>query len=102
MIFSTLDLKDEFFQAVDKDSIKFSAFIVPDSQYEFLKVPFGLCNSPAVFQRYIREIFRDLIADDTVASYLNDLIISAKTKEKNLRQLEKVLKVAKEYALRGS
>jgi len=43
------------------------AFIVPDGQYEFLRAPFGLCNSPAVFQRYINAIFhmRAIISKNT-------------------------------------
>lgn len=99
-VFSTLDLKDGFFHvAVDDDSVRFTSFIVPDGQYEFLKVPFGLCNSPAVFQRHIRAVFRDLIADGTVSSYLDDLIVAAKTDEENLRKLEKVLQIASEYGL---
>lgn len=51
-IFTTLDLKNGFFHVdVDEDSRKFTAFIIPDGQYEFLKIPFGLCNS---------SFFRDL------------------------------------------
>lgn len=48
--FSTLDLRNGFFHVpIDKNSQKYTAFIVPDGHYEFLKVPFGLCNSPSVF-----------------------------------------------------
>jgi len=60
-IFSSLDLKNGFFHVpVNKDSQKYTAFVTHDGQYQFRKVPFGLCNSPAVFQRYINEIFSDL------------------------------------------
>jgi len=58
MYFSMLDLKDGFFYVpISEESRKYTAFIVPDGQYEFLRAPFGLCNSPAVFQRYINAIF---------------------------------------------
>ena len=53
--FSTLDLKNGFFHVpVEKESRKYTAFIVPDGHYEFRKVPFGLCNSPSIFQRLNR------------------------------------------------
>lgn len=39
-VFTTLDLKKGFFHvAVDEDSRKYTSFIIPDGQYEFLKVP---------------------------------------------------------------
>lgn len=60
-VFSTLDLTNGFFHVrMDESSRKYTAFIVPDGHYEFLRVPFGLCNSPAVFQRFVNAIFRDL------------------------------------------
>lgn len=50
-VFSTLELKNGFFHVrMDDASVKYTAFIVPDGQFEFLRVPFGLCNSPSVFQ----------------------------------------------------
>lgn len=55
-------MKSAFNQVrMHEDSIKYTSFVTPLGQYEFLKIPFGLKNSPAVFQRYIHEIFRDLI-----------------------------------------
>lgn len=61
-ICSTLDLKNGFFHVpIDPSSIKYTAFIVPDGQFKFLRVPFGLCNSPSVFQRYVNAIFPDAI-----------------------------------------
>ncbi|GFX84647.1 retrovirus-related Pol polyprotein from transposon 412 [Trichonephila clavipes] len=42
-VYSTLDLRNGFFHVdVDKDCRKYTSFIVPDGQFEFNKVPFGL------------------------------------------------------------
>ncbi|GBM30936.1 Retrovirus-related Pol polyprotein from transposon 297 [Araneus ventricosus] len=50
-VFSTIDLKNAFFHVdVNKDSRKYTSFVTHEGQYQFLQAPFGLCNSPAVFQ----------------------------------------------------
>jgi len=49
-LFSTIDLKNGFFHInIEESSRKYTSFVTPSGQYEFLKCPFGLCNSPAVF-----------------------------------------------------
>jgi len=98
--FSTLDLKNGFFHVyMDEQSRKLTAFIVPDGHYEFLRVPFGLCNSPAVFQRFINEVFRDLIREKTVLAYMDDLIIPSIDCETGIRNLRTVLRTASEAGL---
>jgi len=72
---------DFFIFPVNKDSQKYTAFVTHDGQYQFRKVPFGLCNSPAVFQRYINEIFNDLTRKEIALPYIDDLIIPAENEE---------------------
>ncbi|CAK9834317.1 Transposon Tf2-9 polyprotein [Anthophora retusa] len=99
-IYSTLDLKNGFFHVeLSRDSRKYTSFIVPDGQYEFLKVPFGLCNSPSVFQRFINSIFRELIAKKIVLVYIDDIIIPSIDYESGLNSLKVVLRVASEAGL---
>ncbi|GBN25984.1 Retrovirus-related Pol polyprotein from transposon 297 [Araneus ventricosus] len=60
-VFSTIDLKNAFFHVdVNKDSRKYTSFVTHEGQYQFLKVPFGLCNSPAVFLKGIERVERVL------------------------------------------
>ncbi|XP_015596320.1 uncharacterized protein LOC107268244 [Cephus cinctus] len=99
-VFCTLDMKDGFFHVpIEESSIKYTAFVTPDGQFEFLRVLFGLCNSPAVFQRFVRAVFQRLINDGTVLAYLDDLIIPAKTEAECCEKLKKVLKQAEMYGL---
>ncbi|XP_072387370.1 uncharacterized protein [Diabrotica undecimpunctata] len=72
-IFSTIDLKNGFFHVpVEFSSTKYTSFVTPSGQFEFFKCPFGLCNSPEVFQRFIANIFRELTAQKYVIYYLDD------------------------------
>lgn len=99
-IFSTIDLKNGFFHVdVNKDSRKFTSFVTHEGQYQFLKVPFGLCNSPAVFQRYINTIFRPLVNEGIVLPYMDDIIILSSSLDEGVERLERVLKLASDYGL---
>lgn len=77
----------------------YTAFVTPDGQYEFLKVPFGLCNSPAVFQRYVNMVMEDLIRRNVVTVYMDNLIIVSKTEQENSEKLHEVLAVAEEHGM---
>lgn len=65
--------------------------------WNFWRVPFGLCNSPAVFQLHIRAIFKKLLDETKILSYLDDIMIPTKTEEENMAVLKEVLTVASEY-----
>lgn len=75
---------------VDEQSRKYTSFVVPNGQYEFMKVQFGLCNSPAVFQRFINSIFWPLLKENIVVVYMDDLIVPAKDEEENIVRLRQV------------
>lgn len=99
-MFTSLDLKNGFLHVrVHKDSQKYTSFVTPQGQYEFQKMPFGLCTAPSVFQRFINDIFSDLIIDGTLLVYLDDIIIPSNTEEEGIRKLEKVLERGEEFGL---
>ncbi|GFX77879.1 retrovirus-related Pol polyprotein from transposon 17.6 [Trichonephila clavipes] len=99
-VYSTLDLRNGSFHVdVDEDCRKYTSFIVPDGQFEFNKVPFGLSTSPGVFQHYVSSIFRDLARKGIVISYLDDLVIPAKNEQEGLEKLQIIFEVAKKYGL---
>ncbi|XP_046144395.1 uncharacterized protein K02A2.6-like [Osmia bicornis bicornis] len=89
--FTTLDLKDGFFHiSMHPDSIKYTSFVTPLGQYEYLKMPFGLKGAPLKFQRYVTKIFKDLIDTGDVSVYLDDFLIATTTIEYHLKILKKV------------
>lgn len=70
-----MDLKSGFYQVkLEKDSVKYTSFVVPNGQYEFLRLPFGLKNGPAIFQRFIAGIFRDFLDRNKIVIYMDDIV----------------------------
>lgn len=60
--------------AMAPDSIQYTSFVVPNGQYEYTRMPFGLKNAPAVFQRYICEIFADFLSSGQISVYIDDIV----------------------------
>ena len=83
-VFTTLDLKNGFFHVdIHEESVRYTSFVVPDGQYEFTKVPFGLSNSPSVFTRYVNSIFHELKREGMLQTCMDDIIITAKNEQEN-------------------
>ncbi|GFT43635.1 retrovirus-related Pol polyprotein from transposon 17.6 [Trichonephila clavipes] len=87
---STIDLQSGYHQVkvadVDQDK---TAFVCPFGTYRYLRMPFGLRNAPATFQRLIDK-FRSGLKDVFALSYLDDTIVLSETFGKHLEDLEKV------------
>lgn len=99
-VFSTIDLKNGYFHVpLDESSRKYTSFVTPEGQYEFLRVPFGLCNSPVVFSKYVRAVFEQLMQAKIVLSYIDDLIVPSASYEEDLARLKSVLKTTCRYGL---
>ena len=76
--FSTVDLLSGYWQvAMAKEDVEKTAFVTSDGLYEFLVMPFGLCNAPASFQRMMNDVLRGL---PFVRVYLDDVAIFADVK----------------------
>lgn len=82
-------------------SIKYTSFVVPDGQYEFLRVLFGLCNSLSVFQRFVNNVFKNLMRRKIVLIYMDNLIVLSKVESDGLENLEIVLRTASQAGLIG-
>ena len=72
--FSTLDLRSGYYHIGLSESAKpKTAFVVSGmGKYQFNRVPFGLAQAPAYFQRLINEVLTDI---DFAMGYLDDIII---------------------------
>ena len=98
--FSTLDLKSGFFHIpIDENCTHYTSFVTHMGQFEFTRVPFGLCNSPAVFMRFINLVFKDLIRDGKIVVYMDDVMIATATIEEHIQILREVLSIMNENKL---
>ncbi len=99
-VFSTIDLASGYHQVAmhEKDQYK-TAFVTPFGLYEYVRMPFGLCNAPATFQRLMQAVMGDLVFQ-MVLVYLDDLLVYSSTFEAHLSRLETVLCRLREAGLK--
>lgn len=89
--FTSLDLKSGYHQLrIQDEDVPKTAFNTRYGSFEWLVVPFGLRNSPALFQSTMNRIFNDYL-DDFVMVYLDDILIYSKSKEEHEFHVRKVL-----------
>ncbi|KAL4376234.1 hypothetical protein GQ457_02G040140 [Hibiscus cannabinus] len=75
-----------------------TTFTCPYGTFAFRRMPFGLCNAPATFQRCMTAIFSDL-NEDCLEIFMDDFSTFGEDFDNCLRNLEKVLKRCKETNL---
>ena len=90
--FSCMDLKSGFWQVqMDEESRQYTAFMVGSmGVYEFLHMPYGLCNAPATFQHLMQNCLGELNLTYALI-YLDDVIVYSKTEEEHLVHLRTML-----------
>jgi hypothetical protein len=97
---STLDLQAGHWQIQirpeDRDK---TALVCPFGLYRFLRMPFGLRNAPASFQRLI-DRFKTGLPDVILLAYLDHLIVFSPNPSKHLEDLRSVLAQMRKFQLR--
>ena len=89
--YSSLDLKSAYNQInVVSEYRHKTAFTSPLGLYQFVRMPFGLVNAPATFQRIISRVFREEMFKSVVC-YLDDILIFSNTIEEHMNIIGKVL-----------
>ena len=100
--FSTLDLAAAYNQVeVQEEDQHKTAFITPFGLFEYLRMPFGLSNSPATFQRLMGRVFKDEVMQILLV-YLDDVILYSKSVLEHFDRLEKVFTKLREHGLKLS
>ena len=99
--FTKLDLKAGYWQVElrEEDKAKTAFQVGNIGFYECNRMPFGLCNAPATFQRLMERAMGELNLRDCLI-YLDDIIIFSDTFEQHLDRLEAVFEKLHTYNLK--
>jgi RNase H-like domain found in reverse transcriptase/Reverse transcriptase (RNA-dependent DNA polymerase)/Integrase zinc binding domain/Integrase core domain len=88
-----LDLYKGYWQVpVRVEHVPKTAFSTPDGHYQFRRMPFGLCNAPAAFQRMMDQVLGPLKWKECLV-FMDDLLIFAQAFEELLGRLGRVFAV---------
>ena len=88
--FSVVDLQSAYNQVeVPEEDVHKTAFASPLGLLEYPRMPFGLCNAPAMLQALMQVIFQEQL-HEKVLVYLDDIFIFSKTMDEHLERLDLV------------
>ena len=98
-LFTKLDLRNAYhlIRIREGDEWK-TGFNTPSGHYEYLVMPFGLCNAPAVFQSFVNDVLRDYL-NKFVFVYLDDILIFSPDEETHTHHVRQVLQSLMENQL---
>lgn len=98
--FTSLDLVRGYYQmSLDPDSREFTAFSTSRSHWQFKRLPFGLCNAPAAFQRQMQQVLSGF-PHSKVVVYIDDILIMEKGFVKHLELVGKVLMTLSSHGIK--
>ena len=88
-VFSALDLRSGYYHIGLSDSAKPKTALVVSSlgKYQFNRVPCGLAQAPAYFQKLINDVLKGC---NFAMGYLDDIIIFSRSKKEHLEHLEEI------------
>jgi hypothetical protein len=90
-LITCFDLQQGYYQVpIQEEDIGKTAFVTRYGQFEFLVMPFGLCNAPSTFQAMMNQ-FLGANFDEFAFSYLDDLTVYSKNMEEHINHVTTIL-----------
>jgi hypothetical protein len=100
-IFTKLDIRQAFHRIrIDPESEDYTSFRTCYGTYKCKVLPFGLCNGPSTYQRYINDVLMDYL-DDFCMAYLDDILIYSEDPLEHEAYVKKVLQRLREAGLQA-
>ena len=98
--FSTLDLAQGFHQIeIHPESAEKTAFTVDNGHYEYTRMPFGLKNAPATFQRVMDTVLRPYLYKFCFV-YMDDIVIFSKSLQDHIFHIKQIFTELEKYNLK--
>ena len=98
--FSTIDLANGYHQVdLEEEAKEKTAFSTRYGQFQFNRMPFGLCSAPATFQKLMNVVLKTENWTNCVI-YLDDILIFGRTVKEHNERLERVLNRIDEAGLK--
>ncbi|XP_063970819.1 uncharacterized protein K02A2.6-like [Lytechinus pictus] len=96
--FSKLDLSHAYHQIeLDEQARKYTTVNTHRGLFQYTRLPFGIATAPALFQRAMESLLADI---PMCRPYLDDIIVSGKTDEEHIANLQAVLHCLESNGLR--
>nr|GEY44050.1 reverse transcriptase domain-containing protein [Tanacetum cinerariifolium] len=94
-----LDCFSRYFQIpIDSRDQEKTTFTCPYGTFAYRRMPFGLCNAPSTFQRYMLAIFHDMV-EKTMKVFMDDFSVFGNSFKNCLFRLDKMLQRCKDTKL---
>ena len=98
--FSKLDLRQAYHQMeATEESKQYLTINTHKGLFQYNRLVFGVTSSPAIWQRSMDQVFQGIHGTQCI---LDDMIISGKTDEEHIENLEEVLKRLQDTGLRAN
>ena len=98
--YSTFDLRSGFHQvAVHPQDRNKTTFVCHRGTFRFPRMPFGLCNAPATFQRLMDTVLAGMNYE-TCLVYLDDIIVFSHDEHSHLRRLAQLFQRLRDARLK--
>ncbi|KAL0291894.1 UNVERIFIED_CONTAM: Retrovirus-related Pol polyprotein from transposon.6 [Sesamum calycinum] len=81
-----------------QEDIAKTSFVTHQWHYEYLVMPFGLCNAPSTFQSLMNMVFSPYLRK-FILVFFDDILVYSKTWEEYLQQLQLTLEVLRKNQL---